>query len=68
MLFRSLAVLQAAKPKLVVIDDVFTCEDNAARARASLREIHALQQMLRAFPSLVLAPGESWTVVKSDDR
>lgn len=63
-----LAVLQAAKPKLVVIDDVFTCEDNAARARTSLREIHTLQQAVRAFPSLVLAPGESWTVAKRDER
>ncbi|MFN7590940.1 MAG: hypothetical protein ACK501_15330 [Planctomycetota bacterium] len=56
------AIVVAAKPRLVVIDDAFECQSMPQLDRMTLRQLHAVQQQLRPTPSLILAPGESWTV------
>jgi hypothetical protein len=56
------AIVIAAKPRLVVIDDAFECQSLPQLDRLTLRQLHAIQQQLRPTPSLILAPGESWTV------
>ena len=56
------AIVIAAKPRLVVIDDSFECQSLPQLDRLTLRQLHAIQQLLRPTPSLILAPGESWTV------
>lgn len=58
-----LAIVQKVRPRLVVIDDAFLPESNPDRPRMALRGLHALQQALAPTPSLLLAPGESWTVI-----
>jgi hypothetical protein len=57
-------IVRKVMPVLVAIDDVFLCPSHPTQPRVSLRELHALQQELRFVPSLLLAPGESWTVAK----
>lgn len=57
-----LAIVVAAKPRLVVVDDSFECQSLPQLDRLTLRQLHAVQQQLRPTPSLILAPGESWTV------
>ena len=57
-----LAIVQKVAPALVTIDDAFTCSSHPTQPRLSLRELFALQQELRPVPSVLLAPGESWTV------
>lgn len=56
------AIVAKVRPRLVLIDDVFLGPSRADFPRQSLRDLHALQQALRPVPSLILAPGESWTV------
>lgn len=58
-----LAIVQKVRPRLVVIDDAFLPESNPERPRMALRGLHALQQALAPTPSLLLGPGESWTVI-----
>lgn len=56
------AIVAKIQPRLVLIDDVFLGPSRADFPRLSLRDLHALQQAMRPVPSLILAPGESWTV------
>ncbi|MBL8754888.1 MAG: hypothetical protein JNK15_16405 [Planctomycetes bacterium] len=56
------AILQKLAPQLVVIDEVFTCQSHPTTVRVALKDVFAIQQALVTTPSLVLAPGESWTV------
>ena len=58
----ALTIVANVKPTLVVIEDGFACESQAQVPRVPLRDLHALQQALRPAKSLLLAPGESWTV------
>lgn len=58
-----LAIVQKVRPRLVAIDDAFLPESNPERPRMALRGLHALQQALAPTPSLLLGPGESWTVI-----
>jgi hypothetical protein len=55
-------IVRKVSPALLLLDDAFTCSVHPAQPRITLRELHALQQELRPVPSLLLAPGESWTV------
>jgi hypothetical protein len=57
------AVVAKLAPSLVLVDDVFTCQSHATTTRVTLRDAHAIQQTILPVPSLVLAPGESWTVM-----
>lgn len=55
-------IVRRVKPRLVMIDDAFTVQSHPAQERVTLRELHAIQQELRPLHSVLLAPGESWTV------
>jgi hypothetical protein len=57
-------LLRKVMPALVALDDAFLCASHPTQPRVSLRELHALQQELRFVPSVLLAPGESWTVAR----
>jgi hypothetical protein len=56
------AVLAKVEPSLVILDDTFLCQTHAGLDRVRLRDLHAIQQALSKTPTLLLAPGESWTV------
>lgn len=55
-------IVRKVAPRLMVVDDGFTCQSHPTQPRVTLRDIHAIQQELRTVPSVVLAPGEAWTV------
>ena len=57
-----LAIVQKARPELVVLDDTFLPANHPERRRIALADLHLLQEALRPAKSVVLAPGESWTV------
>jgi hypothetical protein len=57
-----LAIVQKARPGLVVFDDAFLPANHPERPRISLLALHELQTFLLPTKSVVLAPGESWTV------
>ena len=56
------AIVRKVAPALLMLDDAFTCEAYTTQPRLTLRELFLLQQELRPVPSVLLAPGESWTV------
>lgn len=56
------AIVRKVEPGLVMVDDAFTCQSQANVPRVSLRDLHAVQEALRPTPSVLLAPGEAWTV------
>ncbi len=58
-------IVRKVMPALATIDDAFTCSSHPSQPRVSLRDVFALQQELRFVPTVVLAPGESWTVTKA---
>lgn len=58
-------VVQQAAPALFIVDEGFVCQSHPTQPRIALRDVHAIQQALRKWPSVVLAPGESWTVQKA---
>lgn len=57
-----LGIVQKVQPKLVIADDPFVCHSHAALPRTELRQLMAGQANLLPTPSVLLAPGESWTV------
>ena len=57
-----LAIVQKARPGLVVIDDAFLPANHPERRRITLADLHVLQAALRPAPSVLLGPGESWTI------
>ena len=61
---RALAVARAANPGVILIDDGFLCADLPGSTRIGLRGLHALQKALLPMRSVLLAPGESWDVVR----
>ncbi len=62
------AIAEAVRPGLVVLDDAFVCQSHPQTRRVALRDLHALQRSLLPWPSVVLAPGESWAVERSRDK
>jgi len=58
-------ILRKVAPALVMVDDAFTCQSHPTQSRVTLRDVHAIQQELRPLRSVLLAPGESWTVTKT---
>ena len=58
------AIANKVKPGIILFDDAFMAENDAKVARVSLSNIHQLQRSLLPHKSVVLAPGESWTVGK----
>ncbi len=56
------AIVRKLEPRLVMVDDAFTCQAQADLPRVSLRTVHAVQEALRPVRSVLLAPGEAWTV------
>jgi hypothetical protein len=56
------AIVEKVRPKLVIADDGFVCQTQANVPRVTLRQLMAGQANLLPTPSVLLAPGESWTV------
>ncbi len=59
---KALEIVEAADPKLVILDETFRCSTLPNLGRLDLDSLHRLQQALLPRPSLILAPGESWSV------
>jgi hypothetical protein len=57
-----LAVVQKVRPAIVLIDDAFLPANHPERRRMSLVDLHVLQNALLPAKSVILAPGEAWTV------
>lgn len=60
-----LDILRKVGPELVMIDDAFTCQSHPTQPRVTLRDVHAIQQEIRPLRSVVLGPGEAWTVTRN---
>lgn len=60
----ALEIAKKANPGLIVIDDSFLCETAPGIPRMALHNLHLLQKALLPQSSLLLAPGESWDVVR----
>lgn len=56
------AIVRKVEPALVIVDDAFVCQSQATQPRVTLRDVFAIQQELRPVHSVLLAPGESWTL------
>jgi hypothetical protein len=56
------AIVRKVAPSLVIVDEAFVCQSHRDQPRVTLRDVHAIQQELRPVHSVLLAPGESWTV------
>lgn len=61
-------IVNKVRPGLVLFDDAFLCQENAQVLRVRLENLHALQRLLLPHKSVILAPGESWTVTGGADR
>lgn len=62
---RNRLVVDIAKkvtPGIILFDDGFLPDTDAALRRVTLNHLHQLQRALLPLKSVVLAPGESWTV------
>ena len=59
-------LVNKADPGLVLFDDAFLPQESASLRRVRLENLHALQRQLLPHPSVILAPGESWTVRRAD--
>jgi hypothetical protein len=49
-------------PALVFLDESFLVQAHPTVARVTLRDLYAIQGALAPVPTVLLAPGESWTV------
>ncbi len=58
------AIARKVAPKLLIVDDAFVCQAVPGVPRITLHDVQAIQQELRPLHSVLLAPGESWTVTK----
>jgi hypothetical protein len=58
------AIVRKVAPRLVILDEAFVCQSRPDTPRIPLRDFLAMQAHLLPTPSVVLAPGESWTVEK----
>jgi hypothetical protein len=52
------AIVRKLEPRLVMVDDAFTCQAQADLPRVSLRTVHAVQEALRPVRSVLLARRE----------
>jgi len=59
---RIVEIVNKVKPGIVLFDDAFLPQEQAQLQRVRLENLHALQRLLLPHQSVVLAPGESWTV------
>lgn len=55
-------LVRKVRPDLVLFDDAFLPQEYANLPRVRLEDLHALQRLLLPVRSVVLAPGESWTL------
>ena len=55
-------LVKKAEPSMVLFDDAFLPQEYADVQRVRLSNLHNLQRRLLPCESVVLAPGESWTV------
>lgn len=60
-----LQIVEKLAPRLVVLDEPFQAAAFPNQRRVALRDLHAQQKALQRWPSLVLAPGESWDVTRT---
>ena len=58
------SIVAKLEPELVLFDDVFVPQEYANTPRIRLKNLHQMQRALLPAKSVVLGPGESWTVVK----
>ena len=61
-------LVQKVRPELVFFDDAFLPQEYANMPRVRLQDLHALQRLLLPVRSVVLAPGESWTLRARADK
>jgi hypothetical protein len=59
-------LIRKVGPSIVLFDDAFLPQEYANLSRVRLRDLHALQRLLLPVRSVVLAPGESWTLRQED--
>ena len=55
-------IAKKLKPGIILFDDGFLPDTSVALPRVTLNHLHQLQRALLPLKSVVLAPGESWTV------
>lgn len=60
------AIVAKVLPGLVVLDDSFLCQSRPGMPRVTLRSLYQLQKVLQPQRSLLLAPGETWDVVRTN--
>jgi hypothetical protein len=60
-------IAKKLKPGITLFDDGFLPETNKSRPRVTMKHLHQLQRALLPLKSVVLAPGESWTVGRDGD-
>jgi len=58
------SIVAKLEPDLVLFDDVFLPQEYANTPRVRLKNLHQMQRALLPAKSVVLGPGESWTVVE----
>jgi hypothetical protein len=57
-----LEIVKKVAPAVVFLDESFLVHAHPTLARVTLRDLHAIQQAIVPVPSVLLAPGESWTI------
>lgn len=57
-----LEIVKKVAPALVFLDESFLVQAHPTVARVTLRDLYAIQGALAPVPTVLLAPGESWTV------
>ena len=62
-----ISLVKKVKPGVVLFDDAFLPQEYADTQRVRLVNLHTLQRMLLPHKSVILAPGESWTIQGGDD-
>ena len=55
-------IAKKLKPGIILFDDGFLPDTSVPLPRVTLNHLHQLQRALLPLKSVVLAPGESWTV------
>lgn len=60
-----LRIVEKVAPRLVVLDESFLPAAYPDLRRVALRDLHAQQRALGRWPSLLLAPAESWDVTRA---
>lgn len=63
---QAVLIAQKCKPSIVLFDDAFLCQTDSKEPRVELTHLHKMQRALLPIPSVLLAPGESWSVANKD--